>query len=908
VFLLHLLTPWTWKMAWRDSRRGRQRLLLFSMSIMLGIAALVAIGSLKENLVEAVENQAKALVGSDVFINARRGFNPAADELLNKSGAIVAREVSHLSALSFPTGKADSGLLRVEARAVAAEFPFYGTPVTEPADAWARCMKGEGFVCDPLLLEQAGVSVGATVKLGALESRILGVFITAPARASWAGAFGMISPEVFYARDLEAKTKLSGGLFTFHRAHLKFPSGKDPEDWARKVRDQFKREGADLETVEKRRKNIGQVLDHLYSFLSLLGFVALVLGGLGVASAIHVHVQQRLSSVATLRCLGGTSSQAFAVFVAQGIALGFCGAIGGVLIGIALQRGMPLLFKSYIPIEIDIAFQPQSILVALGLGFLICVSFAILPLLKIRRISPLAAVRAAYTEELPPPRRWLRWVWLVWIIVLGFWTWQAWRGHIGWMENVHTRNVGFVVLFLIGAGLMVRAVDPIWWVIIGLLGGTLTFLAYQLSPPKNPAVGYGFAVLLGLGLLVLVLIAKLVIKLASVLRHPLWPYPLRQGMLNLHRPRNQTLLFLLSAGLGVTLILTMILMQHLLLQFLESKTLRDKPNLILLDVKMDQEQPLRKILSPLTDKPLEYSTMVNMQLTQLNGKTLVDLQKKPETRMENWILGYRFNSTTRAALTRSEKLLSGQMPTRYDGTGPVPITVDKGLIEKLHAKLGDVVTFAIEEETMECRLVGTREIEWQELGINFFFVFPPGALEKFPHTGVMTARVTDPGQSAAAQKQIAGKFSNLNMIDIGQIFATVTGIIDKVAFVIRFMALFTIGTGIIILVAVLVGGKRDRVEESVLLRTLGASRAQIWKILVSEYALLGFLASLIGSGLALGATWWLAKYAFKLENSLWLTPCLWAVVALTSATTIIGLLLSRGITSTPPLAILRGGD
>jgi putative ABC transport system permease protein len=202
--------------------------------------------------------------------------------------------------------------------------------------------------------------------------------------------------------------------------------------------------------------------------------------------------------------------------------------------------------------------------------------------------------------------------------------------------------------------------------------------------------------------------------------------------------------------------------------------------------------------------------------------------------------------------------------------------------------------------------VGVREIEWQELGLNFFFVFPPGALEKYPHNGVMTARIPDTTDSAAVQKEIAAKFTNVNVIDIGQIFATITSIIDKAAFVIRFMALFTIGTGIIILIAVLVSGKRDRVEESVLLRTLGAARSQIWKILVSEYALLGFLATLVGSALALGATAWLAKYAFKIAATVWVTPCIVAIATLTAFTTAVGLLLSRGITSTPPLAILRG--
>lgn len=894
-------------MAFRDSRRGRKRLLLFSMSIMFGIAALVAIGSLKENLVEAVETQAKSLVGSDVFLNGRRGFSESADKLLKSSGAEIARETSNLAALNFPTGRTDSGLLRVEARSVDATFPFYGKPTTEPADAWNRCMAGEGFVVDSILLEQAGVKVGDPVKLGSLESKILGVFIVPPARASWAGAFGMISPEIFYARALQPKTNLAGtGLFTFHRSHMKFPAGKDPEVWAKDVRDTLKREGVDMETTEKRRKNVGQVLDHLYSFLSLLGFVALVLGGLGVASAIHVHVQQRLASVATLRCLGCSSSRAFAVFVAQGISLGLIGAVGGVLIGLLLQRGMPVLFKSYIPIEIELSFQPESILVALGLGFLICVSFALLPLLKIRRISPLAAVRAAYTEDVAPRSRWIWLWWTIWLAVLGFWLWQSWRGHLPWMEDVHVRNIGFVVLFLIGAGLVVRAVDPIWWMIIAVLGGTLTFLAFSLSPPKKPEVGYGFAVLLGVGLLVLAMMAKLVIWTAAVFRHPKWPYAMRQGMLNLHRPRNQTLLFILSAGLGVCLILTMVLMQNLLLQFLESKALKDKPNLVLLDVKMQQETAVREMITKASTKPPDYSTMVGMQLKSTNGVSLVDRQKNPETRIDNWIVGYQFNSTSRSALTKSEKLIVGEVPTNYSGTGPVPVTIDKGMLEKLKMKLGDTLMFEIESKPMECRIAGVREIEWQELGINFFFVFPPGPLDHFPHTGVMMAKIGDPLQSALVQKQIARDFSNINVIDIGQIFETLTSIIDKVAFVIRFMALFTIMTGVVILIAVIVSGKRDRVEESVLLRTLGADRQTIWKILVSEYALLGGLAAITGGSLAVGAAAWLAKVAFKLDFQLWLTPCAITVLIVTAFTTVIGLLLSRGITNTPPLAILRG--
>ncbi len=911
MFLLHLFSPWTWKMAARDSRRSRRRLLLFSVSIMLGIAALVAIGSLKENLVQAVEDQAKALVGSDAFLNGRKAFTKELDELLNSSGALVARETSGIAMLQFPQGKPEGNLFRVEARGVDPAFPFYGTPVTDPPDAWQKAMAGQGMVMDSTLLEQAGAKVGDTVKLGGLETVIAGVFVVPPARAGWAGAFGVISPEVFYARSLVQKAGLAGGFFTFHRAHMKFPGGQDPEAWAEKNRPAIKKQGGDLETVERRRKNIGKVLDSLYSFLSLLGFIALVLGGLGVASAIHVHAQQRLPTVATLRCLGCTASQAFAIFLVQGVCLGMFGAVGGVLIGLGLQKALPWIFKSYMPIEVDLTFQPWSILIALGLGFLICVSFAMLPLLKIRRVSPLAAVRAAYSEPVRKKSIWVWALWIAWVAALAVWHFGQWRKW-GLFFDTHTQNLGYILLFLLGAGLLLRAVDPFWWLILGVLAGTLTWLAFSLSPPKAPEVGYLFAVALGTGLLVLALIAKLVVWLARLVVRPFWPYTFRQGLLNLHRPRNQTMLFLLSAGLGVCLILTMILVQDLLLGFIESKALKDKPNLIVLDVKHDQRAAISGLITSHGAAAPDFAPMVSMKLTHVKGVALPDLQKNDQTRLDNWILGHDFRSTYRATLTKSEKLIAGELPKTYSGEGPVPVTIEKGLAGekgkpgRLQVGVGDNITFQIAGNPVECRIVGLREIEWQEVGLNFFFVFPEGVLEKLPHTGVLTARLGSPAASAAAQREILKLAPNVNLFDIGEIFATLTSIVDKVAFVIRFMALFTVLTGAVILSAVIVSGKRDRVEESVLLRTLGASRSQIWRILVSEYALLGLIAAISGGVLALFAAQALATRVFHLEYHAWVGPCAIAVAVVCAFTTAVGLALSRGVATEPPLSILRG--
>ncbi len=916
MVLLSLFDPWTWKMAWRDSRHGRGRLLLFSVSIMFGIAGLVAIGSLKENLVHAVEAQAKELVGSDVFISSQKPLAPAVEKLLRSSGAQVAREKSNIAMLQFPAAPPDAATLRVEARAVDPEFPFYGTPVTDPPDAWTRCMRGEGLVMDGTVLDQTGSRIGDGVKLGGLETRILGVFLKAPARASWAAAFGVIAPEVFYARSLSEKVGLDlGASFpvafrtTFHRAHMQFPPGNDPEAWAAKYRETIKKSGADFETAERRRKNVGNILDHLYTFLSLLSFIALVLGGMGIASAIHVHALQRLPTVATLRCMGCSSSRAFAIFLAQGICLGLLGASGGVLIGAALQQWLPRLFKSYIPIEFEIRFDPFSAIVALGLGFLICVSFVLLPLLKVRRVSPLAAVRATIAEEKPRPT-WLVWTgWCLWIAALVFW-WHPWmKADWPFVAAVrHLEPAGYLVLSLLGAGLLVRALDPYWWLILLTLAGTLTWLAYSLSPPREPGVGLAFTVLLGCSLLVLAVAARLIVFLARLALRPAWPYVLRQGFLNLHRPRNQTLLFMLSGGLGVCLILTMVLVQNLLLAWVESKSLGAKSNLFFLNVKGDQHAALAEKLTAAGATGLDYAPLVTMKLQQIKGTALAELQKNPKTRLDGWIPNYEFRATFRATVGKGEKVIAGKLAERFSGSGATPVSIEKGIAERLKIGLGDEFTMAAEGKPLACRVTSIREIEWQELGLNPMLVFPPGTLDAFPHSGVMSARLTDGAKSALVLRQMLAdpRLRSVFMFDVSEILETLNDIIDRIAFVIRFMAGFTIITGIIILAAVLVSGKRDRIEESVLLRTLGASRSQIWKILASEYALLGFLASLTGGVLAIFGTAFLAERVFKLAHHPWVVPCLVAIAIVSTFTTLVGILLSRGITSEPPLSILRG--
>lgn len=840
-------------MAWRDSRRGRMRLLWFSFSIMIGIAALVAMGAVRQSLLDAVEREARALLGADVYLNARKPLTPKAEDLVARVPARVLRETA-LTVMAVSPATGNSKL--VQARGVEPGFPFYGAPVTDPPEAWAKCLAGEGFVVDPALTEALQVKTGDTIKLGDVELPLLGVLLKAPPQVSGLGVF---APELFMARPLAAKTGLTGGNdFTFHRLWLQVPPKLNVERHVvERLRRPLNAEGVQMETVAGRKRTIGAVLEVLYSFVSLIAFIAVALGGLGVAGAMRVHAQERLPRVATLRCLGAPAGKALAVYVAQGILLGLAGAAGGVVVGLAAQYVAPLVLNRVLPLRLEPGLSLGAAATALGFGFLICVSFALLPLLKVRRVPPLAAVRA----QIVTPRGG------------GFWR------------------------------------DPLAWGILLILAAAMTALAVSLSPPQARLTGVGFTAALAGGLLLLAGTAWSVTRLARKIARPWWPFVARQGLAGLYRPKNQTLLFLVAGGLGVSLVLSTVLVQDMILKRFDSRLMRGKANFYVIDVKTTQREAVREKLRELQAPPVDEAPIVLTTVVQVNGKTpseprdAGDRRERPSGRA----LSQVYRATWRENPGESEEVVEGEWVARHeaDAPGPVPVSLEEDAARRLRVKVGDRVTFNAGTRRLECVVTSLRKVHWEDMRLNFLIVFPAGLAESLPHTWAVSARLGSPAEGARAQRELTAAFSNLTIFDLGAAVGVIEDILDRAGRVVRWLTGLVAATGVLILLAVIMAGRRDRIEESVLLRTLGASRRQIRHILTMEYLLLGFLSALTGALLSLGFAWLLARFVFKLPFSAWWLPLGVAVAVVCGLTLLLGALLSRGVATHPPLAILR---
>ncbi|WP_193213117.1 ABC transporter permease [Luteolibacter marinus] len=834
-----LFHPWTWRMAWRDSRSQRTRLVIFSLAIVSGIAALTAIHSLKRSVERGIGAEAKALLGSDLQVSSRRAIGSEDIERLSAMATRISREITFPSMLRFLP---DGGARLMQVRGIEGEYPFYGKVETRPADAWGRLQREGGILLEPALLDQFGAKTGDEVELGGIQLRILGVVDKPAPRGS---RFSGFAPEAYVRlADMERSGLLGKNSMSSHQVHLEIPDGPPSRELKDRVRENFPKTSWRLETPEDRRETLGDALDHFQRFLGLIALASLALGAIGVAGAVHAHVARRVPTIAILRCLGCPGQVAFAIYFVQAAALGLLGALLGAALGIGLQTGVLAFFRDDLPISIGLTPEWKVVAQTTAAGFAVCCGFALLPLLKIRRVSPAATLRNGASLQ----------------------------GGVLRLLPVYGLLVGLMVM-------LAHANDPNWKRALAMVGG------------------------LAVAFLVLVGVAKALMSVTRRLVGARWPYLVRQGISNLHRPGNQTLLFLLSLGLGTFLLVTVLLAGNLINGKLDISRGPGSPNLYLIDVQLDQEPGVRKVMEQQGLPVLESSPMVTMRIESVRG-----VKVREATGVPRWVARREFRSTYRDFLNDTETLVAGELATEpADREEVVPLSLEEGIANDMKVGLGDELTIDVQGMPIRTRVSSIRRVDWSRFNLNFFMVFPPGVLEDAPGFHVVTTRTPDAAASGELQRELAKQFANVTAIDLTLILETVHDILGKISTVVTVLAGFTVLAGLPILIGTLLNGRDVRLKESVLLRTLGASASQVRTILTIEYAALGILSALTGVLLAVAANWGLATYIFKVSP--W--PDAWLLVTAFAAATGIsvagGLALSRGVCNHPPLEILRGG-
>jgi len=832
-------------MAWRDSRASRRRLLLYSVSVVLGIAALVSIGSFSANVRQAIDSEARGLLGADLFVTAPAPLPKPVVDYLGALGGDIAREQTFTSMLTFPA----VGRLRlVQVHAVEGGFPFYGTFETDPAGGAALLRSGgDVAVVEPTLLAQFGVRTGDKVKLGRTLFTVVASVGKVPGESP---GVAMMAPRVYIPMAALAGTGLSGSqALARHRAMIRLPAGRDADAIVRDMKEKFPLLRLSFDTVAERKRNLGQAISRLDSFLSLVGFVALILGGIGVASALHAYIREKIATVAVLRCLGSSAGQSFAVYLVQGLALGLSGACVGGALGLAVQTALPGLFRGVLPFSINFFVSWPALLRGTGAGVVICLLFSALPLLAVRRVPPLAALRSAAAER--------------------------------------------------------AATSPDPWRLAIMAAIAAAIAGFAVWQTGAVAVGLGFAAMLGLGFLVLAGLGVAVAWAARRFVPRSLPYVVRQGLANLHRPNNRTILLLVSLGLGTFLVLTLFLVRTSLLREIRGADALGRPNLIFFDIQDDQIGPLEAAAAAAGSPVAESSPIITMKIASVRGKSVEDMLREKDARVAAWALRREYRSTFRSSISSTEKVIEGRFNGRAGPGAPPQISVEEGLARDLRLRVGDEVDWDVQGLPVRTVVGSIRSVEWRRMEPNFFIVFPEGALDGAPRTYLAAVHADSPAQSARVQLAVVDAFPNVTAIDLALVVETLDGIFSKVAFAIQFMALFTVATGLIVLAGAVLMGRHQRIRETVLLRTLGANRRQLAQIQLVEYSALGVQAAVVGSLLAIAGNALLARYVFHVAASVSALQVAAAAVTVSVLAVATGFMAGRGVADHPPLEILR---
>ena len=504
--------------------------------------------------------------------------------------------------------------------------------------------------------------------------------------------------------------------------------------------------------------------------------------------------------------------------------------------------------QDVIPVSLTTGVSWLAILEGIGLGVVIAVLFALLPLLAVRNISPLNSIRISDKEESMFKDKMSWWVYLlILIFITGFARLQM----ADWIQTlVFVAGVGITFLLLYG------------------VAKAFTYLIRRFFPKG-------------------------------------WPYLWRQGLSNLYRPNNQTVILMISIGLGTALISTMFLVQDLLINRVKISSEQSQANMLMFDIQPSQHESLSKMAKEEGYPILEAVPVVTMQLQSVNGVTLKDVVADTSSEVSSRAFRGEIRATYRDSLTKTESIISGKWVGVVGNKDTASVSLDQNYANNIKVKVGDRLSFNVQGLIIPAKVSSIRQVDWNRFQSNFRVVFAKGSIDQAPQFYLMMTKVPTEIESSKFQQKIVNNFPNVSVIDMNAVLTVLQEILDKIGFIIQFMGAFSILTGIIVLISSVRISKFQRIRENVLLRTLGASRKQIYLITISEYLFLGLLSALTGIIISLLASYILAIFVFEsvFVPSIGMIALL--LVLIVGLTVLIGLINSLSVINRSPLEALR---
>ena len=847
------------RMAMREIRASWQRLLFFFVCIAIGVGSIVALRSVIQSVRVALAGEARTLLGADVALTTNRPWTDAVLKTLDQeagAGRITVRsEAAEIPTMVRPADPARLSTRMVELRAVGPEFPLYGAFRLRDGAYAHDLLKGHGALVRPELLAQFGLEVGDSILIGSQPFEIRGVITAEPGRRI--GAF-TLGPRVMIDRaDLDSTGLVTFGSRASYQQLLRVPEAAG-EELVDDLRDAFANEFVNVRWYRRTEDQMGENLARAENYLSLVGLVVLILGGIGVSSVTRVFVQQKVRSIAILKCLGTTSPQMLAIYMTQVLLLGAAGSALGVALAAGVMGVVPLFVGDLTAVmNVQFGLTPGAVAQGFLIGLLVSTLFSLVPLLEVRRVKPSLLLR----QDVPPSEGidWLKWGVTAGVAaaLVAVAAWQAGSLEVGLMLSGGFVATAFV-LHLAGAGL-VRAVQP--------------------------------------------------------LRHAK-SFALRQAVLHIARPGNQTRVILLAVGLGAFFILGVRTLQANLLRDFAIQAGPDAPDMFLIDIQQDQRDRLAAFLDASNGDapPARIIPTLRARVVAVRGRDM-DLDSYEQVRGRG--LSREYTVTYRSQLEANEELIDGE----WWGAAPMaPGEAEVSIEERFNDRdndgnfrigsrlnVGDQMRFDVLGRIITARVTSVRRVDWQDFRAGgFMFVFRPGTFDEAPHTYISALQgPRDPDVRARMQAELVGQFPNVSVIDLREILQTVQTVVNNVTLAVTVVGALVLLSGGLILIGAVSMTKFRRVYEAAILKTLGANSRLIATMLVLEYGVLGAIAGTVGALGAIVLSWAVARYALEMPWDATPGITIGGIIATSVLVAAIGVLASLDVLRHKPLATLR---
>ncbi|MER8861264.1 ABC transporter permease [Mesorhizobium sp. M0757] len=793
----------------REMRGGLSGFLIFLACIALGVAAIGGVNSVAQAITAGFADQGQTLLGGDLrFQLNQRDATPAESTFLDRLGTVS--HSANMRSMARLEDGSDQAL--VEAKAVDDAYPLYGAIETAPQlgrkDLFGEKSGVFGAAAPDLLFDRLNVEIGDRLKVGSATFELRARLVSEPDAVS--DGFGFAPRLMVSTAGLAASGLIQPGSLVENAYKVRLPAGASQAD-LKAIQDRaasdFPEAGWSIRTRSNAAPALSANIERFSQFLTLVGLTALVVGGVGVANAVRAYLDGKRGVIATFKSLGASGGFVFTVYLVQILMIAGLGIALGLILGAAMPFAASAALQSVIPVPAEGGFYPGALALAALFGLLVTLAFALLPLGRARDVPATALFREMGYEGRGFPR----------------------LPYLATAVGIAVALAALAILFsgdrriaLIFVGATVFA-----FLVLRLVGALVQWVARKSPRVRSVA--------------------------------------LRLAIGNIHRPGALTPSVVLSLGLGLTLLVTLALIDGNLRQQISGSLPERAPNFFFVDIQNSEVDAFSTLIGNEAPKgTLVKVPMLRGRVMALNG---VSVDKANVPSEGAWVLRGDRGLTYDAKQPANATLTEGSWwPENYSGEPLVSFSNDEG--KALGLKLGDTVTVNVLGRNVTARIANFREVQWETMGINFVMVFSPNTFAGAPHgwLATLTEKDATAAEDARLLNAVTRAFPAVTTVRVKDALDVVNRLVGQLGTAIRAAAGVAMIASVLVLAGALAAGNRARIHDAVVLKTLGATRRTLIAAFSLEYMLIGLATAVFALAAGGIAAWYIVARIMTLPS------------------------------------------